>query len=118
MSMTGHKGWQIESRSFPADGNRSCPRALVSVFEGGGFRTHDVRALLSVTFATAGGADDYAAKMAKAWIEDRDYRPLGCAPSDQGVGRHGAVRAMIVNAVLYLISLSCSLILSLARWFG
>jgi len=111
MSMTGHKGWQIESRSFPADGNRSCPRALVSVFEGGGFRTHDVRALLSVTFATARGADDYAAKMAKAWIEDRDYRPLGCAPSDQGVGRHGAVRATIVNAVLYLISLSCSLIL-------
>jgi len=65
----------------------------MSVFERGGFRTHDVPALLSEE------------------IEDRDYRPLGCAPSDQGVGDHGAVRAMIVNAVLYLISLSCSLIL-------
>jgi hypothetical protein len=63
MSMTGHKGWQIESRSFQPD------------------------------------------------IEDGDYRPLGCAPADQGVGGHGAVRAMIVNAVLYLISLSYSLIL-------
>ena len=111
MSMTGHKGWQIESRSFQPDGNRWYPRALVSVVEGGGFRTHDVRALLSVTFATARDADDYAAKMAKAWIEDGDYRPLGCAPADQGIGGHGAVRAMIVNAVLYLISLSYSLIL-------
>ena len=111
MSMTGHKGWQIESRSFQAGGNRWCPRALMSVFERGGFRTHDVRALLSVTFATARDADDYADKIAKASIENRDYRPRGCAPSDQGVGGHGAVRAMIVNAVLYLISLSCSLIL-------
>jgi len=43
MSMTGHKGWQIESRSFQPD------------------------------------------------IEDGDYRPLGCAPADQGVGGRGAV---------------------------
>ena len=111
MSMTEHKGWQIEARSYQPDGNRWCPRALVSLFQGGGFCTHDVRALLSVTFATARDADDYAAKMAKTWIEDRDYRPLGCAPSAQGVGGHGAVRAMIVNEVLYLISLSFSLIL-------
>ena len=111
MSMTEHKGWQIESRSYQGDANRWCPKALVSLFQGGGFCTHDVRALLSVTFATARDADDYAAKMAKTWIEDRDYRPLGCAPSDQGAGGHGAVRAMIVNAVLYLISLSFSLIL-------
>ena len=110
MSMTEHKGWQIESRSYQGDANRWCPKALVSLFQGGGFSTH-VRALLSVTFATARDADDYAAKMAKTWIEDRDNRPLGCAPSDQGVGGHGAVRAMIVNAVLYLISLSFSLIL-------
>jgi len=110
MTMTEHKGWQIESRSYQGDANRWCPKALVSLFQGGGFSTH-VRALLSVTFATARAADDYAAKMAKIWIEDRDSRPLGCAPSDQGAGGHGAVRAMIVNAVLYLISLSFSLIL-------
>ena len=111
MSMTEHKGWQIESRSYQAAANRWCPSAPVSLFQGGGFCTHDVRALLSVTFATARDADDYAAKMTKTWIEDGDYRPLGCAPSDQGVGGHGAVRAMIVNAVLYLISLSFSVIL-------
>jgi hypothetical protein len=91
MSMTEHKGWQIESRSYQADGNRWCPRALVSLFEGGGFCTHDVRALLSVTFATAWGADDYAVKMAKTWIEDRDYRPLGCAPSNQRRGAEAPI---------------------------
>src|SRR5258705_11762747 len=105
MSMTERKGWQIESRSYQADANRWCPKALVSLFQGGGFCTHDVRALPSVTFATARDADDYAAKMAKTWIEDRDYRPLGCAPSDQGAGVHGAVRAMIVNEAWYLTAL-------------
>jgi hypothetical protein len=29
-------------------------------------------ALLSVTFGAARDADDYAVRMAKAWIEDRD----------------------------------------------
>lgn len=76
MRVTEHKGWQIESRSYEAGGRRWCPRALVSVFEGGRFCTHDVRALLSVTFETPQDADDYAIRMAKAWIEEREYRPL------------------------------------------
>ena len=76
MRVTEYKGWQIESRSYELDGHRWCPRALVSVFAGGRFCTPDVRALLSVTFDTPQDADDYAVRMAKAWIEEREYRPL------------------------------------------
>ncbi len=47
MSMTLHMGWQIEPRSYRGDFDCWCPRALVSIFEGGRFCTHDVRALLS-----------------------------------------------------------------------
>ncbi|SRR6266478_1998500 len=72
MSATEYKGWQIESRSYEADGNRWCPRALVSRLDGGRFCPHDVRALRSVTFDTARDADDYAVEMAKTWIEDRN----------------------------------------------
>ena len=74
MRVTVHMGWQIESRSYKADSDRWWPRALVSIFEGGRFRTHDVRALLTVTFDTARDADDYAVRMAKKWIEDNYYR--------------------------------------------
>ena len=79
MSAIEHRGWQIESRSYEADGNRWCPRALVSRLDGARLCTHDVRALLSVTFDTAQDADDYSVRMAKTWIEDRDYRPPGCS---------------------------------------
>ncbi|PYN15615.1 MAG: hypothetical protein DME05_11165 [Candidatus Rokuibacteriota bacterium] len=71
MSVVQHNGWRIESQSFKARGNRWCPKALVGVCEGGRFYTHDVVALLSVTFETARDADDYAIKVAKMWIEDR-----------------------------------------------
>ena len=81
MSAIEHRGWLIDPRSYEADGNRWCPRALVSRVDRGRFCTHDVRALLSVTFDTALDADLYAIEMAKTWIEDRDYRPFG-----QGVG--------------------------------
>ena len=76
MSVTQHKRWQIESRSYQADVTRWYPRALVTLFDGRAGSTHDVRALLSVTFDSARDADDYAVKMAKTWIEDKDYRPL------------------------------------------
>jgi hypothetical protein len=76
MAVSEHKGWRIESRSYETAGRRWCPRALVSIFDGGRFCTHDVRALLSVTFETAQDADDYAVRMAKVWIEEREYRPL------------------------------------------
>jgi len=81
MSVTVYIGWQIEARSYKADCNRWWPRALVSLFEGGRFCTHDVRALLTVTFDTARDADDYAVRMAKKWIEDSYYRPLGASAS-------------------------------------
>jgi hypothetical protein len=71
-----HIGWQIEARSYKADSDLWWPRALVSIFEGGRFCTHDVRALLTVTFDTARDADDYAVRMAKKWIEERYYRPI------------------------------------------
>ena len=76
MRMTVYLGWQIEPRSYN-DSDRWWPRALVSIFEGGRFCTHDVRALLTVTFACERDADNYAIAMAKKWIEDRYYRPLG-----------------------------------------
>lgn len=50
----------------------------MTLFDGRAGSTHDVRALLSVTFDSARDADDYAVKMAKTWIEDKDYRPFGC----------------------------------------
>jgi hypothetical protein len=76
MSATEHRGWLIDPRSYKGDDEQWCPRALVSRVERGRFCTHDVRALLSMTFDSAWGADDYAIKMANTWIEDRDYRPL------------------------------------------
>jgi len=80
MRMTVYLGWQIEPRSYN-DSDRWWPRALVSIFEGGRFCTHDVRALLSVTFACERAADNYAIAMAKKWIEDRYYRPLSSPAS-------------------------------------
>jgi len=77
MRLTVHMGWQIEPRSYEASSGCWWPRALVSIFEGGRLCTHDVRALLSVTFDTAHEANEYAVRMAKRWIEDRYYRPLG-----------------------------------------
>ena len=73
MSAIEHKGWLIELRSYEADGNRWFPRALVSRLAGARLCTHDVRALLSVTFDTAQDADDYSVRMAKTWIEDIDF---------------------------------------------
>jgi len=85
MSMTLHMGWQIEPRSYRGDFDCWCPRALVSIFEGGRFCTHDVRALLTVTFDTARDADGYAVRMAKTWIEERYYRPLSLSvPARRG----------------------------------
>ncbi len=52
--------------------SQSVGECLRSVCEGGRFYTHDMLALLSVTFGAARDADDYAVRMAKAWIEDRD----------------------------------------------
>ena len=77
MNATKHKGWLIESQSYESDGKRWCPRALVSVFDGGRAYTHTLLALLSVTFDAAPDADDYAVRMAKTWIEERNSR--GCA---------------------------------------
>lgn len=83
MIETEHRGWLIESRSYEANGNRWQPRALVSQLDNGRICTHDVRALLSLTFETAEAADAYAVRMAKAWIEDRDYRPRSFATSSR-----------------------------------
>jgi hypothetical protein len=69
-----YNGWLIESRSYEAGGNRWRPRALVSQLDSGRICTHDVRALLSLTFETAQAADGYAVRIAKAWIDDRDHR--------------------------------------------
>jgi hypothetical protein len=74
MNATKHKGWLIESQSYESDGNRWNPRALVSAFDGGRAYTHTLLALLSVTFDAAPDADDYAVRMAKTWIEERDSR--------------------------------------------
>jgi hypothetical protein len=70
------RGWLIESRPYEASGDRWRPRARVSRLDGGRICTHDVRAVLSLTFETAQAADEYAVRMAKAWIEERDYQPL------------------------------------------
>jgi hypothetical protein len=76
MSTTVYLGWQIEPRSYRGESDAWWPRALVSVFEGRRLRTHDVRALLSVTFDAARDADDYAVRMAKKWIEDHVRYPV------------------------------------------
>src|SRR5437899_10503547 len=81
MSAIEHRGWQIESRSYEADGNHWCPRALVSRLDGARLCTHDVRALLSVTFDTAQDPDDYSVRQATTWVEHRDYRPPACSLS-------------------------------------
>jgi len=104
MNVTEHQGWLIESRSYKSDGSRWCPRALVSVFEGGRFYMHDVLALLSVTFDTARDSDDYAVKMAKTWIEDdiRKHTPLSgrvSALSGQHIGLRGHDEVVPVEAV-------------------
>jgi hypothetical protein len=54
-------------------------QGFVSQLHDGRICTHDVRALLSLTFETAEAADEYTVRMAKAWIEDRDYRPRSFA---------------------------------------
>src|SRR5262245_66546020 len=82
MRMTVYLGWQIEPRSYN-DSDRWWPRALVSIFEGGRFCTHDVRALLSVTFACERDADNYAIAMAKKWIEARYHRQLSSGASSR-----------------------------------
>src|SRR5215470_3161821 len=77
MRLTVHMGWQIEPRSFEADSDCWWPRALVSIFEGRRLCTHDVRALLSVTFDTAHEANEYAIRVAKLptlYISNRSCR--------------------------------------------
>ena len=91
MRATVYLGWQIEPRSYRGEADRWWPRALVSIFEGGKFCTHDVRALLSVTFDAARDADDYAVRMAKKWIEEGHYRPLGIPASSRASATHARV---------------------------
>jgi len=93
MRATKHKGWLIESQSYESDGNRWCPRALVSDFDGGRAYTHTLLALLSVTFDAARDADDYAVKMAKTWIEDRDSGGRAVLPSRGGMPPYDQERA-------------------------
>jgi hypothetical protein len=76
MRVTVYLGWQIEPQSYRGESDRWWPRALVSVVEGGRLCTHDVRALLSVTFDAAQDADDYAVRMARRWIEDHARCPV------------------------------------------
>src|SRR5881628_157088 len=81
MSVIEHMGWQIESRSYETNANCWCPRALVSLFEGERVSTHDVRALLTVTFDTAPEADNFAVMMAKMWITERETTAVGELPA-------------------------------------
>ena len=87
MSVIEHMGWQIESRSYETNANCWCPRALVSLFEGERVSTHDVRALLTVTFDTAPEADNFAVKMAKMWITERENRPQWASCPRRPAGR-------------------------------
>jgi len=87
MSGIEHKGWQIESRSYQTNAKCWCPRALVSLFEGEQVCTHDVRALLTVTFDTAPEADDFAIKMAKMWITERENQPQWASCPRRRAGR-------------------------------
>ncbi|PYN03337.1 MAG: hypothetical protein DME07_06960 [Candidatus Rokuibacteriota bacterium] len=87
MSVIEHKGWQIESRSYQTNADCWCPRALVSLFEGERVSTHDVRALLTVTFDTAPEADNFAVMMAKMWITERENRPQWASCPRRPAGR-------------------------------
>ena len=87
MSVIEHMGWQIESRSYETNANCWCPRALVSLFEGERVSTHDVRALLTVTFDTAPEADNFAVMMAKMWITERENRPQWASCPRRRAGR-------------------------------
>ena len=96
MSETEHMGWQIESRSCETDGGRWCPRALVSRFDAGRLCRHDARALLSVTSESVRDADDYAVRVAKTWIEDRDRDHPFCHATAKLTGwfRYGSHRGL------------------------
>jgi len=41
---SNYKGWVIEAQSYKSDGDRWRPKALVSVFQGGSVRVHQVPA--------------------------------------------------------------------------
>jgi len=66
-----YKGWVIEAQSYKSDGDRWRPKALVSVFQGGSVRVHQVPAPLDATHDTEEDANAYAVAMAKKWIDDR-----------------------------------------------
>ena len=66
-----YKGWVIEAQSYKSDGNRWRPKALVSVFQDGSVRVHQVPAPLDATHDTEKDANAYAVAMAKKWIDDR-----------------------------------------------
>jgi hypothetical protein len=66
-----YKGWVIKAQSYKSDGNRWRPKALVSVYQGGSVRVHQVPAPLSVTHDTEANANASAVEMAKKWIDDR-----------------------------------------------
>jgi hypothetical protein len=66
-----YKGWVIEAQSYKSDGNRWRPKALVSVYQGGSVRVHQVPAPLDATHDTEEDANAYAVAMAKKWIDDR-----------------------------------------------
>ena len=64
------QGRVIETQSYKSDGDRWRPKALVSVFQGGSVRVHQVPAL-DATHDTEEDANAYAIAMAKKWIDDR-----------------------------------------------
>jgi hypothetical protein len=66
-----YKGWVIEAQSYKSDGNRWRPKALVSVYQGGSVRVHQVPAPLDATYDTEQDANTYAVAMAKKWVDDR-----------------------------------------------
>jgi hypothetical protein len=61
----------IKTQSYKSDGNRWRPKALVSVYQGGSVRVHQVPAPLDTTHDTEEDANVYAVAMAKKWIDDR-----------------------------------------------
>jgi len=61
----------IKTQSYKSDGNRWRPKALVSVYQGGSVRVHQVPAPLDATHDTEEDANVYAVAMAKKWIDDR-----------------------------------------------
>jgi hypothetical protein len=66
-----YKGWMIKAQSYRSDGNRWRPKALVSVYQGGSVRVHQVPTPLNATHDTEEDADACAVAMAKKWIDDR-----------------------------------------------